>query len=74
VPPSPIPDWILFSPVLLIAFIIIAVIFVSMAASRAGRPIPRMVIKRPAFRPTLIQGGKPDAAVPGQTETAKLAG
>ncbi len=73
-PPPPIPDWLLFSPVILIAGIIATVIAVSWAANRAGRPIPRMVIKRPAFRPTVLQGGKPDAPMAGQPETDKLAG
>ncbi len=73
-PPPPIPDWILFSPAILIASIIAAVIAVSWATDRAGAPVPRVARTRPAFRPAIIQGGKADAAVPGQPETDKLAG
>jgi hypothetical protein len=58
----------------LIAGIIAAVIALSWAASRAGRPIPRIRPARPVFRPTIIQGGKPDAPAASNSASDKLAG
>jgi len=74
VPPPPIPPWILFSPAILITSIIAVVMIVSWAATRAGRPIPRIRPAHPAFRPTIIQGGKADAPATPVPEPCKRAG
>lgn len=73
-PPPPIPPWIIFAPAILIAGIIATVIAVSYLANRAGRPVARIRPSRPAFRPTIIQGGKPDAPAISTSESEKRAG